>query len=61
MSTAIIGVGNIGKAVATHLTDGGETVVLAASAPDQAEQLAASWAGRPLPPAWPTRSIRPTR
>jgi 8-hydroxy-5-deazaflavin:NADPH oxidoreductase len=40
MSTAIIGVGNIGKAVATHLTDGGETVVLAASAPDQAEQLA---------------------
>jgi 8-hydroxy-5-deazaflavin:NADPH oxidoreductase len=40
MSTAIIGVGNIGKAVATHLTDGGETVVLAASTPSQAEQLA---------------------
>jgi 8-hydroxy-5-deazaflavin:NADPH oxidoreductase len=40
MSTAIIGVGNIGKAVATHLTDGGETVVLAASTPSRAEQLA---------------------
>jgi 8-hydroxy-5-deazaflavin:NADPH oxidoreductase len=40
MSTAIIGVGNIGKAVSTHLTDGGETVVLAASTPFQAEQLA---------------------
>jgi 8-hydroxy-5-deazaflavin:NADPH oxidoreductase len=40
MSTAIIGVGNIGRAVATHLTDGGETVVLAASTPSQAEQLA---------------------
>ena len=30
MSTAIIGVGNIGKAAATHLTEGGEPVVLAA-------------------------------
>jgi 8-hydroxy-5-deazaflavin:NADPH oxidoreductase len=40
MSTAIIGVGNIGKAMATHLTDGGEAVVLAASEPAQAEQLA---------------------
>jgi 8-hydroxy-5-deazaflavin:NADPH oxidoreductase len=40
MPTAIIGVGNIGKAVASHLTDGGETVVLAASKPTQAEQLA---------------------
>lgn len=40
MSTAIIGVGNIGKAVATHLTDGGEAVVLAASTRVQAEQLA---------------------
>src|SRR4051794_28410962 len=30
MSTAIIGVGNIGKAVASHLVDGGEPVVLAA-------------------------------
>jgi len=40
MSTAIIGVGNIGKAVATHLTDGGEPVVLAAGTPGEAEQLA---------------------
>jgi predicted dinucleotide-binding enzyme len=40
MSTAIIGVGNIGRAVAAHLTDGGEAVVLAASTPAQAEQLA---------------------
>jgi predicted dinucleotide-binding enzyme len=40
MSTAIIGVGNIGKAVAIHLTDGGEPVVLAASTPGEAEQLA---------------------
>jgi Trk K+ transport system NAD-binding subunit len=40
MSTAIIGVGKIGQAVATHLTEGGETVVLAASKPSQAEQLA---------------------
>jgi 8-hydroxy-5-deazaflavin:NADPH oxidoreductase len=40
MSTAIIGVGNIGRVVATHLTDGGETIVLAASTPSQAEQLA---------------------
>jgi len=40
MSTAIIGVGNIGKAVATHLTDGGEPVILAAGTPGEAEQLA---------------------
>jgi 8-hydroxy-5-deazaflavin:NADPH oxidoreductase len=40
MSTAIIGVGNIGKAVATHLTEGGEPVVLAAGTPTEAEQLA---------------------
>ena len=40
MSTAIIGVGSIGKAVATHLTDGGEAVVLAASPGAQAEKLA---------------------
>ena len=40
MSTAIIGGGNIGKAVATHLTDGGEPVVLAAGTPGEAEQLA---------------------
>src|SRR6266581_7019949 len=30
MTTAIIGVGNLGKAVARHLVDGGEPVVLAA-------------------------------
>jgi predicted dinucleotide-binding enzyme len=30
MTTAIIGTGNIGKAVARHLVDGGESVVLAA-------------------------------
>ena len=40
MATAIIGVGNIGKAVATHLTDGGETVVLAADNEANAQQLA---------------------
>jgi 8-hydroxy-5-deazaflavin:NADPH oxidoreductase len=40
MSTAIIGLGNIGTAVATHLTEGGERVVLAASDLSQAEQLA---------------------
>jgi predicted dinucleotide-binding enzyme len=40
MPTAIIGVGRIGTAIATHLTDGGEAVVLAASKPAQAEQLA---------------------
>ena len=40
MATAIIGIGNIGKAVATHLTDGGETVVLAADNEANAQQLA---------------------
>jgi predicted dinucleotide-binding enzyme len=40
MSTAIIGVGNIGKAVATHLTEGGQAIVLAAGTPSEAEQLA---------------------
>jgi predicted dinucleotide-binding enzyme len=40
MATAIIGVGNIGKAVATHLTDGGETVVLAAADEAKVQQLA---------------------
>jgi predicted dinucleotide-binding enzyme len=40
MSTAIIGVGNIGKAAATHLTEGGEPVVLAAEHRSSAEQLA---------------------
>jgi 8-hydroxy-5-deazaflavin:NADPH oxidoreductase len=40
MSTAIIGVGKIGGAVATHLTAGGETVVLAARSEASAEALA---------------------
>jgi 8-hydroxy-5-deazaflavin:NADPH oxidoreductase len=40
MSTAIIGVGKIGQALATHLTGGGEAVILAASKPASAEQLA---------------------
>jgi predicted dinucleotide-binding enzyme len=40
MSTAIIGVGNIGKAAAAHLTEGGERVVLAAEHRSNAEELA---------------------
>jgi hypothetical protein len=40
MTTAIIGVGNIGKTVAQHLVHGGESVVLAASDPSDAETLA---------------------
>jgi 8-hydroxy-5-deazaflavin:NADPH oxidoreductase len=40
MSTAIIGVGKIGGTVATDLTAGGETVVLAAQSEESAEQLA---------------------
>jgi predicted dinucleotide-binding enzyme len=38
VSTAIIGVGKIGQALATHLTGGGEAVILAASQPAPAEQ-----------------------
>lgn len=40
MPTAIIGAGGIGTALATHLTEGGEAVVLAGSTPAQAERLA---------------------
>jgi 8-hydroxy-5-deazaflavin:NADPH oxidoreductase len=40
MATAIIGVGNIGKAVARHLVDGGERVVLAAHDGSNATALA---------------------
>ncbi len=40
MTTAIIGVGNIGGAVARHLVAGGEPVVLAAKAESNAEALA---------------------
>jgi predicted dinucleotide-binding enzyme len=40
MTTAIIGVGNIGGAVARHLVNGGESVVLAAKEEEKAEALA---------------------
>jgi 8-hydroxy-5-deazaflavin:NADPH oxidoreductase len=40
MTTAIIGVGNIGKSVAQHLVDGGERVVLAAREESTATALA---------------------
>jgi predicted dinucleotide-binding enzyme len=40
MSTAIIGVGNLGGAVARHLVAGGESVVVAASDESKAEALA---------------------
>jgi predicted dinucleotide-binding enzyme len=40
MATAIIGVGNVGGAVARHLVNGGEPVVLAAKDESKAEALA---------------------
>ena len=40
MSTAIIGVGNIGSAIARHLVAGGESVVVAARDESQAKALA---------------------
>src|SRR5438093_10483182 len=40
MTTAIIGVGNIGRSVARHLVDGGERVVLAARDESNATALA---------------------
>jgi len=40
MATAIIGVGNVGGAVARHLVNGGEPVVLAAKEQSKAEALA---------------------
>ena len=40
MTTAIIGVGNIGTPLARHLTGGGESVVLAAKDESRAERLA---------------------
>jgi 8-hydroxy-5-deazaflavin:NADPH oxidoreductase len=40
MTTAIIGIGNIGAAVARHLVAGGESVVLAATDQSHAEALA---------------------
>jgi len=40
MTTAIVGVGNIGRAVARHLVAGGESVVLAAKDKSRAQALA---------------------
>src|SRR5260221_10090005 len=40
MTTAVIGVGNIGKLIAGHLTKGGERVVLAARDESNASALA---------------------
>lgn len=40
MTTAIVGVGNIGSALARHLTAGGEPVVLAGKSQTRARQLA---------------------
>lgn len=40
MTTAIIGVGNIGGAVARHLASAGEPIVLTAQSRDKADQLA---------------------
>lgn len=40
MTTAIVGVGNLGGAVARHLVNGGETVVLAAKDESRAQALA---------------------
>ena len=45
MSTAIIGVGNIGKALAKHLADGGEPVVLAAHSESSARAAAVEIGG----------------
>ncbi len=41
MTTAIVGIGNIGSSVARHLVQGGEPVVLAARDQSHAESLAA--------------------
>jgi 8-hydroxy-5-deazaflavin:NADPH oxidoreductase len=46
MPTAIIGVGKIGRAVATHLTAGGETVILAAQNESNAQGLAGELGSR---------------
>src|SRR6201986_4575555 len=45
MTTAIIGAGNIGSAVARHLTAGGERVVLAAGDEADAAALAGTLGG----------------
>ena len=46
MTTAIIGAGNIGSAVARHLTAGGERVVLAAGDEADAAALAGTLGGQ---------------
>ena len=46
MTTAIIGIGNIGGTVARELAAGGESVVLAASDPAAAKKLAADIGGK---------------
>jgi predicted dinucleotide-binding enzyme len=52
MTTAIVGVGNIGGAVARHLVAGGESVVLAAKEESNAEALAGELGPtRPAPPS----------
>ncbi|MEX3815134.1 NADPH-dependent F420 reductase [Paraburkholderia sp. BR13439] len=40
MSTAIIGLGNIGSRLAKNLVTGGETIIVAARTPDEAEEVA---------------------
>jgi 8-hydroxy-5-deazaflavin:NADPH oxidoreductase len=40
MSTAIIGLGNIGSRLAKNLTKGGERIIVAAKTPDEAEEVA---------------------
>ena len=45
MTTAIIGIGNIGATVARQLAAGGESVVLSASDPDAAKKLATEIGG----------------
>jgi 8-hydroxy-5-deazaflavin:NADPH oxidoreductase len=44
--TAIIGIGKIGTAVASHLTAGGETVILAARSESSTQELAAELGSR---------------
>ena len=40
MNTAIIGLGNIGSRLAKNLVTGGETIIVAAKTPDEAEETA---------------------
>ena len=61
MTTAIVGVGNIGSALARHLVAGGEPVVLAAKDESRAQALAGELGPLAGPPRWKTRSAEPTR